>query len=331
MPIDVTLAGGQNNLPQHEEKANSAEKAEVLKTENNGTQQEPVEVSSPVSEATPTPASVSQNNTAPILDGVVNIPPDAPIVILFGPTSCGKSMALKRLTRYLRKSGDYQAIEPERSFRPANDTAYQDDCDKFDKFVSGNTKAAGSTGYMLVNVIEEGTTICRILEAPGEYYFDPSDPGKSYPNYMNTIITAPNPRIWCVFVEPNWSPLLSNDSLKLDPQEHRMNYVKRIQALKPMMQKNDEVLFVFNKIDETHFVITPGEIRMKQAVKFVAIQYPGIFNQFKNDIPILKWFKKYNCGFIPFQTGLYQEKSDVYADSVDDYPAMLWKAIMKRL
>ena len=320
MPIDVTLAGGQNNQPQHEEKANSAEKAEVSKTENSNTQQGSVEVSSPVSEAAPTPASVSQNNTAPILDGVVNIPPDAPIVILFGPTSCGKSMALKRLTRYLRKSGDYQEIEPERSFRPANDTAYQNDCDDFDNFVTRQTKAAGTTGYMLVNVIEDGSTICRILEAPGEYYFDPSDPDKSYPNYMNTIITAPNRRIWCVFVEPNWQ----------DPQD-RMNYVARINALKPMMQKNDEVLFVFNKIDDTHFVITPGEIRMKQAAEFVAIQYPGIFNQFKNDIPILKWFKKYNCGFMPFQTGLYQRGSDVYADSVDDYPAMLWKAIMKLL
>lgn len=118
MPIDVTFAGGQNSQPQYEETPNSVEKSEVLKTNKNSTQQESAEMSNPVSEAIHTSASVSQNNATPVLDGVVNIPPDAPIVILFGPTSCGKSMALKRLTRYLRQSGNYQAIEPERSFRP---------------------------------------------------------------------------------------------------------------------------------------------------------------------------------------------------------------------
>ena len=311
MPIDVTLGSDSKKLPQQEVKRETVE-TNVM----NGT----------IVDSNPTPVNTvppSQNNPvqgAPVLDGVVNIPPDAPIVILFGPTSCGKSMALKRLTRHLRQSGEYQAIEPERSFRPSSDTAYQADCDDFNDFIARPTKAAGTTGYMLVNVIEDGNTKCRILEAPGEYYFDPQNPKRHYPNYIHTIIAAQNTRIWCIFVEPNWQ----------DPQD-RMNYVARINALKPMMQKNDEVLFIFNKIDETHFVITPGDIRMKQAVDFVEVQYPGIFNLFKNDIPILKWFKKYNCGFVPFQTGLYQPGSDVYADSVNNYPAMLWKAITKLL
>ena len=110
-----------------------------------------------------------------------------------------------------------------------------------------------------------------------------------------------------------------------------MNYVARINALKPMMQDNDEVLIIFNKIDLTHFVIRQGNIRIREASEFVAEQYSGLFNLFKNDIPIIKWFKKYNCGFIPFQTGIYQDGSDVYADSHDSYPAMLWRAINKLL
>lgn len=304
MPINVNLSGEQKETPQ------------VQTQETTNASQYEVAQNSAQSSATNQPTG----GTVPVLDGIVNIPPNAPIVVLFGPTSCGKSMALKRLTRYLRNSGKFQAVEPERSFRPTNDSDYQYDCNHFNDFVTAQTKAAGTTGYMLVNVIEAGNTICRILEAPGEYYFDPSNPQSSYPNYMNTIIAAPVHRIWCIFVEPNWR----------DPQD-RMNYVSRIAALKPMMQKNDIVLFVFNKIDETHFVITPGEVRMKQSIDYVAIQYPGIFNNFLCDIPILKWFKKYECDFVPFQTGLYQKNSDVYADSVDDYPAMLWDKITKYL
>lgn len=306
MPIDVNL-GGEQKMPQPE-----------ISTVTSGQGKHQVDVNA--GQGAPRVTPIINNNPAPDLDGVVNIPADAPIVILFGPTSCGKSMGLKRLTRYLRSTGDYQAVEPDRSFRPANDSAYQADCDDFDNFISRQTKAAGTTGYMLVNIIEEGTTKCRILEAPGEYYFDHKNPKKIYPNYINTIITADNPRIWCIFVEPNWQ----------DPSD-RLNYVNRIMELKPKMQKNDEVIFVFNKIDETHFVISPGEIRTQAAIDFVDMQYPGLFNQFKNETPILKWFKKYNCGFVPFQTGMYQEDSDVYADSVKEYPEMLWNAITKLL
>ena len=309
MPIDVTLSGKEKELPQ--KKVN----------------REPV--SEPAVDPNPAPMNAippRQNNPAqgaPILNGVVNIPMDkVPIVVFFGPTSCGKSMGLKRVIRYLRKSGDFTSIEPERTFRPANDKDYQADCDDFNNFVTRQTKEAGTTGYMLVNVIDTEVK-CRLLEAPGEYYFDPENPEKDYPVYMNTIMGAPNPRIWCIFVEPNW----------LD-QPDRENYVARINALKPEMQRNDVVIFVFNKIDSKvtkHLVISPGEIRTKEAIKFVATQYPGIFNLFKNDIPILKWFKEYTCGFIPFQTGKYTEGSNNYADSVDEYPAMLWKAISKYL
>ena len=43
-----------------------------------------------------------------------------PLIVLFGPPSCGKTMTLIRLTRYLRSINGY-AIEPVTCFRPAHD------------------------------------------------------------------------------------------------------------------------------------------------------------------------------------------------------------------
>mgnify|MGYP003293839111 CR=1 FL=1 len=31
----------------------------------------------------------------------------------------------------------------------------------------------------------------------------------------------------------------------------------------------------------------------------------GIFEKFRNQNPITKWWKDYLCGFVPFQTGTY--------------------------
>jgi len=304
MPIDISLGGTQDVQSNNVNESNN---------------QSVLNVEEATSTANPETLPNVQNNSTYNLNEEVYIPSEAPIIILYGPTSCGKSMALKRIVRYL-KNQSYQAIEPEKSFRPSYDIEYNQDCQNFDNFISSPTKASGTTGYMLVNVIESGTVICRILEAPGEYYFDPERPKKQYPIYMASIITSNVRRIWCIFVEPNWK----------NPND-RMNYVSRINKLKQNIQEEDEVLFVFNKIDETHFVNSPGNIMEKKAIDYINNQYPGIFNQFKNDIPIVKWFKKYNCGFIPFQTGMYQDDSDNYADSAEVYPEMLWKEIKKRL
>ena len=47
---------------------------------------------------------------------------EAPIVVLYGPPSCGKTMTLVRLTRYLKRNG-YQ-VSPVRSLRPSDDRHY---------------------------------------------------------------------------------------------------------------------------------------------------------------------------------------------------------------
>lgn len=46
--------------------------------------------------------------------------PKAPLVILFGPPACGKTMTLVRMTRFLKSEG--YTVSPIRTFRPTSDT-----------------------------------------------------------------------------------------------------------------------------------------------------------------------------------------------------------------
>lgn len=261
-------------------------------------------------------------NTEKRLDGVVYIVDEnVPIIVLYGPTSCGKSMTLVRMTNYLRSLGGY-AVTPDRTFRPSDDKDYQTDCDNFDAFVANPMAAPPTTGYMLVDVIEGNDLVCKILEAPGEYYFNPAEPHRTYRNYLNKIITAPNPKLWCIFVEK------SRDKQSL--------YVSRIidqggNGFISSMRTEDSVIVLFNKIDLTGFSKAPGEWDEKKAKEYVDTWYPGLFNAFKEDIPIIKWFKPYRCHFVPFSTGRFDTPNQPYAESQKEWPEKFWKKIKKLL
>lgn len=263
------------------------------------------------------------------LNGEVEInDQDAPLVVLFGPTSCGKTMTLICLTRYLREQGF--TVQPDASFRPSYDISYKEDCDRFNQTVNDPIAAAGTSGYMLVDVIAHSTgkVLCKLLEAPGEYYFDPDNPRNKYPHYLNRIIDAPNRKVWCVFVEPDWKDAAT-----------RANYVNRIQALKPEMSSRDRMVFVFNKIDKTHFVKNrDGVVNEQQAIKYVRDFYKQIFDSFKCEIPIIKWFRPYDCHFVPFQTGKYTETTDennntyiLFSMAASAYPKRLWSIIKRSI
>jgi GTPase SAR1 family protein len=248
--------------------------------------------------------------------------PLAPLIVLFGPPNCGKTMTLVRLTRYLQSEG--YTVQPIRTFRPSTDTNYVDICTNFDAIINNNN-AAGSTSrisFMLVAILKNGKTICQILEAPGESYFDPNSPNAQFPNYVNQIIGSNNRKIWTIMVEPNW--LNQND---------RKNYVNKIASLKQKTRPKDDVVFIFNKIDATNFVRSIGNINVSAAITEVQNLYPNIFVPFLNQNPITKIWKKYNCKFVPFQTGTYTDAINgmTYQEGPEEYCKNLWNMLIKNI
>lgn len=246
---------------------------------------------------------------------------ETPIVVLYGPPSCGKTMTLVRLTRYLVDQG--YTVVPDRSFRPAADTHYKQLCDSFNQMINANSAATSTKNisFLLVKVLMDGRPVCQILEAPGEYYFHPKFPERPYPAYFHEIKNRPNRKVWAIMVEPDWQ----------DP-EPRRNYVTRISKLKAMMTPRDKVLFVYNKIDLTPYVYGVGQVKVKEAVKDVKQKYPGVFREFENKNPITKFWKKYNCEFVPFMTGSYSKTLSggfAYTEGHHLYAQRLWEKMLE--
>lgn len=255
---------------------------------------------------------------------------NAPIVVFFGPFSCGKTMILVRLTRYLKKQGYTVELDP--SFRPSYDSVYKKLCDNFDTLVNSNNaaKQTSRVNFMLARVKSDtGKTVCQILEGPGESYFLPEAPMSDFPPYVHQINNGNNRKIWAIIVEPG------NTNDRMD-EVARRNYVSKINKLRTMMGPRDKAVFVFNKIDESGFVIKKGQVNMKEAEKGVDYLYPSIFAKFKNASPFasIGITKQYDCDFVPFQTGNFNEAADgswSYTEGPDCFPEQLWKTILKRI
>lgn len=248
--------------------------------------------------------------------------PNTPIVVLYGPPSCGKTMTLVRMTRFLKSQG--YRVEPEKTFRPARDAHYKQLCDDFNMMINSNNAATSTSNisFMLVKVMDNrGKPICQILEAPGEYYFNPEKPNNPYPAYVNRIFdSTTNRKIVAIMVEPDW-----------DDFESRANYVSRISELKSRLGGGDKVVFVYNKIDKTHFVDAPGQVNLGEAIKNVQNLYPNIFVPFKNQNPITRFFKAYNCEFVPFMTGSYSETMDgelTFTEGHPNYARKFWQTML---
>lgn len=251
-----------------------------------------------------------------------------PIIVLFGPTECGKTMTLIRMTRFLQQHGF--KVSPIKSFRPAQDQHYSKMCSDFNVLVSSNNAAEGTQmiSFMLVEVLtQQGKRICQILEAPGEYYFNPDKPNQPFPAYVNEIIHSSNRKIWLNMVEPDWRD-----------QSDRNLYVSRLQLLKRNMKPQDKAVFLYNKVDKSNFIISPGVVNIAGIKNDIANMYPGIFTPFTNQNPLTKWFRTYNCDLVPFSNGSFSEATDALGQSFltfqqgpDEYPQMLWRVLMKRI
>ena len=253
---------------------------------------------------------------------------DTPIVVLFGPAACGKTMTLVRLTRFLQEQG--YSVSPVKSFRPAKDAHYAKMCEEFNTLVYSNN-AADSTdmiSFILLEVLDStGKRVCQILEAPGEYYFSPDKPKAPFPAYVNTIKNSKNRKIWLCMVEPNWKDATD-----------RSAYVERVKMLSSNLGSRDKVVFLYNKVDITNYVGRQGKVNMVAVSNDVHNMYPGLFVPFANVNPITKWFRPFDCELIPFSNGDFTEATasdgsvyQTWQQGTDFYPGMLWKNIMSKI
>ena len=236
---------------------------------------------------------------------IVSIPDTAPIVILYAPQSSGKTMALLRMIRYL-ESQNYH-VEAERVFRPATDTHYQKMCDGLHTMAySDYAPGANDTiSFMLAKVLDSsGHTVCQLLEAPGEHYFDGRQEAV-FPTYIENIIGSQNRRTWVFFTEPDWG----------ESQAERTAYANKIiNMYMRIHQPNvapDRVVFLFNQADRFPNLFTSdGKPNMTAFYNKIKGQYPDIFNKYINK-GLKRWmFGKYDFRAVPFSAGSFTPTAD---------------------
>lgn len=254
---------------------------------------------------------------------------ETPIVVLFGPPQSGKTMTMIRLAEYLTHPDRGYTVTPDRAFRKSYDETYRTNCDNFNRMLNDIWAAHKSKGleFMLLKVSKNGRPIVQILEAPGEHYYDPADqtePKNNFLPYITKVIQSPNRKIWVYLTEPNWKEM--ND---------RKNYAEKVMLMKRNISRRDKSIILFNKVDTTNLFYSTGEINMKYAEKFVDQHYPGIYSCFINENPISSLWRKYNCTFIPFRTGEYNnvlvdgKNMQRYVQGPDSFPESLWSNILK--
>lgn len=264
----------------------------------------------------------TEEETKDVNNITVTIPdPTTPIVVFFGSPASGKTLALLRLIRFLEQH-DHQIV-PEEVFRPQTDRHYAKMC-KGLKDMAYSTYAPGGNdviSFMLVKVLDRvGNSVCQILEAPGEHYFDGAA-SLTFPTYINKIRTAPNRKVWVFFVEQGWG----------GDQNERNLYAQKIYSMQGLISPNDKVVFLFNKVDKHRQQYKPnGEPNKSVFFTNIKNQYPGIFTRYANSGLSKILYGEYNFKAVCFSSGVFNTTNDgreVWTPEKDWYCQELWNAI----
>ena len=235
-------------------------------------------------------------------------------------------MTLVRLARYLRKQGYTVKADP--TFK--SDNAYKARCDQFHKNLNTTEALQGNAlnEFLMVKVINHGTTVCQILEAPGEHYFNPKKPdevsARNFRPYLTEIIrNLPNRKIWVFITEAEWNVHASvKDS-----------YVARIRGCKHQLLKpTDRVVMLYNKVDQKEELFEDGHLHVSSAENAMKDEYEGLAAVFKNTNPVTSLWRRFNYRFVPFCTGYYTKQVGgkyKYNESEEHYPRLLWAGLME--
>lgn len=95
--------------------------------------------------------------------------------------------------------------------------------------------------------------------------------------------------------------------------------------------KTMTVYRLFDWLFNNGYTIEVDRLFRLDTTELLHMEYPRIFEIFKNDNNLTSLFRPFNCAFIPFMTGCYHHEKNrfEYCPGPNVYPANLWKKIMK--
>ena len=241
------------------------------------------------------------------------------LVVFAGPREVGKTVALIRLTHFLRKNRSTK-IEPNRTYR--TDQAYQTAVNEFLDDLNKPEFSPSRTGrinFLVLDVFKHSQLYCQFLEAPGEAFFNPKNPhDTSFPPYIASILNNHNlNKVYVLFFE--YGMLLDSD-----PRA----YSSRLTRLASMMnRREDDVIILFNKADRQRNLYSRNRPNVREFKNqlYNNEYYVDFFGELRNlGIPVK---------FVPFSSGDFQKipgsKTERWIHSDDFYPETLWRNIDK--
>jgi len=259
----------------------------------------------------------SINEIIPVISSI-----SAPIVMLIGPVSAGKTIASIRLANYLNTVRRIK-VKPNRKFRP--DEKYQKICNDLEDLIRTNEIAPERTeeiDFLLIDVYLNEDIFCHILEASGEHFFSTDNPKESnFKTYLNSIFLSENKKIGIFMFESNQ---FKNDNLQLLYGQRLEQFLSRLNSRK------DNAIILYNKVDElTHLTRNgaPNVEPIKRAF-FKNHNYIGFINAMGS-----KRFKR--VPFILFSSGVFNEidgsSKKVWTTGPNSYPKKLWDSIYRSI
>ena len=185
-----------------------------------------------------------------------------PLVLFIGPASCGKSMVLMSLVEYLVHPNRSYTVEPDYVYISKDD--YNQACDKFKQTLKenasvepGHAKRAldATIDEIMVDVLDSRVRKIRMLEAPGEDFFNLSSPDIGLKPYLNNIISKTRSDSYPVYYvmllninngkDVKQNNPLTNNLIRGEYEQRLINiYDKGYNA-----SRGDKIILLYNKFD----------------------------------------------------------------------------------
>ena len=240
-----------------------------------------------------------------------------PIIIPFAPRYFGKTCLLHRLIHYIRNNG--YVVNLDVFFLPPHIAHNSNIMAEYTNSLCSPYSPCATYFPIFGSFFSSlGKRIVQFMDFPGDFLYNINHP--KTPSALKEIIASPNKKIWLFMLELDG----------FGGQIERANYSERIMEVATHISPNDKIIIVVNKID----MCSMDFKSMNGIVQALYLQYPAALNCFKNQHPVTKLWKPFNCDIVPFSAGDFCRTCDnkeIFQPGLDIYPKQLWKAICKGL